>query len=183
MADDGKSHRIHVTVALIGLVGVLGTALVANWGTLFPPRIEHEESTAFTFSDAQRQAEEITRRWFKAYQSADIDTLVRLSPPPFYNNDTILTTVADVRERYQALATKGVMKELTKDLSILHIESRSVGDQKNFVSVNDKRLSEMEVSDDDLVVLMSLSIEGREQEATAIYFRRLSDRVEMAGVP
>jgi hypothetical protein len=42
-AEDGKSHRVQIYVAVIGLVGILGAALVGNWDKIFkssPPLTE-----------------------------------------------------------------------------------------------------------------------------------------------
>lgn len=36
MSGQDKSHRIQIIVAVIGLVGVLGAAVIANWHNLFP---------------------------------------------------------------------------------------------------------------------------------------------------
>ena len=37
MAEEKKDPKILIIVAVIGLVGTLGTALLANWIDLFPP--------------------------------------------------------------------------------------------------------------------------------------------------
>lgn len=34
MADDGSGARVTITVAVIGLIGVLGSAMIANWDKL-----------------------------------------------------------------------------------------------------------------------------------------------------
>ena len=36
MSSDRITHRTQITIALIGLVGVLGGALIANWDRIFP---------------------------------------------------------------------------------------------------------------------------------------------------
>ena len=42
MGNQGKSYRIQIAVAVIGLVGVLGAALISNWDKIFPPSPEPE---------------------------------------------------------------------------------------------------------------------------------------------
>jgi hypothetical protein len=37
---EAKNYRTQIIIALIGLIGALGGALIANWGKIFPP--EHE---------------------------------------------------------------------------------------------------------------------------------------------
>ncbi|WP_293081645.1 hypothetical protein, partial [Moorena sp. SIO4A1] len=39
MSGQDKSHRIEIIVAVIGLVGLLGAAVIQNWHNLFPPVI------------------------------------------------------------------------------------------------------------------------------------------------
>lgn len=36
--EDGKSHTVAIVVAVIGVVGVLGSALIANWDKVIAPR-------------------------------------------------------------------------------------------------------------------------------------------------
>ncbi len=49
MTDEKKSHKAQITVAAIGLVGVLGSGMLANWDKLFlnnePPQPHNSSST------------------------------------------------------------------------------------------------------------------------------------------
>jgi hypothetical protein len=38
MADGKKISRTQIIVAIIGLIGALGGALIANWDKVYPPR-------------------------------------------------------------------------------------------------------------------------------------------------
>ena len=42
MGTEEKSYKIQVTIAIIGLVGVLGSALIANWEKVFPASTKKE---------------------------------------------------------------------------------------------------------------------------------------------
>jgi hypothetical protein len=42
-----NSHKTEITVAIIGLIGVLGTAAIANWDKIFSPR-PGDQPTQFT---------------------------------------------------------------------------------------------------------------------------------------
>lgn len=37
MSETNTGHRVQIALAVISLVGVLGGAVIANWGTIFPP--------------------------------------------------------------------------------------------------------------------------------------------------
>ena len=192
MADKGKSYRTQIIVAVIGLIGVLATALIANWDKIFTPEGTSKltESTArqpnerlggvpstrpaLTIAEAQREAEKVTARWVEAWQAGDVTTLVELSIPPFFLDNEILISVSDVRSKYQVGAQEPKGGQFTID----RIMSGSIAEYKRlgYVNTNDRLLSRMQLSDDALVVILIVSGEG-----IGFYFRRLGDRVEMAG--
>ena len=200
MADEGKSHRTQITVALIGLVGVLGAALIANWDTVFPPELPAEDPlasnepverpspepegrdearpTQLTLAEAQREAEKITARWVEAWQAGDVETLVELSSPPFFLDNEILISPSDVRAKYQPAAQEG-----GKRFSIDRMMSGSIEEYQRlgYVKTNDRLLSRVQLAPDDLVVILIVSTETLSEEGIGFYFRRLGNRVEMAG--
>lgn len=201
MADVKKSSKSLIVVALIGLIGTLGTAFISNWDKFFPsPQTPvssnigsqsskedksmggRESTTSSNFStvEARREAEKVTAQWFESWQRGDVDVLVKLSSVPFFLDNEILISVSDVRDRYQALVQnkKGVGK-----FRVDNIKSGTIAEYKRlgYVTTSDRLLSHMQLTDDDIVVLLAVSTNNLEGEGIGFYFRRLGDKVEMAG--
>lgn len=42
MSADQKNHKVQITIAIIGLAGVLGSALLTNWDKVFPASEKNE---------------------------------------------------------------------------------------------------------------------------------------------
>jgi len=92
MADDKKNSRILIVVAVIGLTGTLGAALIANWDKFFPPQtpsghpadvdattesrsltpdenpgMRPSAPTGLTIAGVRRDAEKITAQWLESW--------------------------------------------------------------------------------------------------------------------
>ena len=66
MDDKGGSTAIiQITVAIIGVVGVLGTALFANWDKIFPPKAPSPSALVTADSKAARK-EAAIRFWIRS---------------------------------------------------------------------------------------------------------------------
>jgi hypothetical protein len=100
---------------LVAILAVLGVAAggVGLWLVLRAPSgaaaptaatdvVARQSSvTAAERAEAERQA----RAWFEAMRRQDLDQLVAMSPPPFRFDRAIAKDAAEVRRRYQAMAT------------------------------------------------------------------------------
>jgi len=65
MGDDSKSGRTQIVIAVIGMVGVLGAALIANWGKIVgrgphTPREDHAVAQQSATTTPQEGAERRT---------------------------------------------------------------------------------------------------------------------------
>ncbi len=52
MGTEGKSHKLQIAIAIIGLIGVLGSALFANWDKIFAARNNNKVVTGGSGSSA-----------------------------------------------------------------------------------------------------------------------------------
>jgi len=175
MADDKNNSRILIVVAVIALTGTLGAALIANWDKLF----SSQPPSGLPADEARREAEKITTQWVEARLTGDVKTLVKLSSLPFFLDGEILISDDDKWARYQAIAQeKGAGR-----FSVDRIMSGSIAEYKRlgYVTVNDPLLSRMQLTEDDLVVILIVSTETLKEERIWFYYRRLGDRIEMAG--
>ena len=120
----------------------------------------------------------MTARFLTAWQSGDISTLVSLSTPPFFFDQEILISENDVRAKY----AEGLAQQ-KPTFTIDRIMSGTIGEfrQQGIVSDSDRLLSSIQLSDDDLVVVVIISTETLRGEGVGFYYRRFESRVEMAG--
>src|SRR5215470_1166454 len=102
MGEDSKSARTQIIIAVIGLVGVLGTALITQWKDIFPqtPKdnagIAHQSTTpaqqttplpitpAIDNKPTVADAERMTARFLEAFQKRDTNSIVQMISVPFF---------------------------------------------------------------------------------------------------
>ncbi|MDA0339538.1 MAG: hypothetical protein O2910_06830 [Proteobacteria bacterium] len=200
--SEGSGSKIQITVAIIGVVGVLGTAIFANWDKIFPPvqivavnppaatpnpvddpsSGSPVEQAPATINELRREAEIIAAQYFEAMQTSDLESLMRLSKPPFFLDQEVGLTASALRQGYTDAIDQ--RRERPRDpLTVSRLLSGTIGDLKaqGTISSNDRMLRAMNLKDDDLVVAMFFKVRDSE-EGVAFYFRRLSNSVELAGL-
>jgi hypothetical protein len=83
-----SSHRVAIVVAVIGVIGTIGAALIGNWDKIFPrlhivdgPRSpELSKKPAETVvRDMRRDPEKTTQALLKAWNNRDQDTALKLA--------------------------------------------------------------------------------------------------------
>jgi hypothetical protein len=66
MSSDSKSYRVQIIVAVIGLVGVLGGALIANWDKVFDSKTNDRPNSSISSTrqpSGLRQPTVPTTKW------------------------------------------------------------------------------------------------------------------------
>jgi len=179
MAADKKTSRLQITIAIIGVVGVIGAALITNWDKIFSQQDEVIPANQITVEEACREAEQITARYFDAFISGDIDVLMELSKIPFYYDNEVILSMSDLRVRYQNTSQEIDENQITID----GIMSGTIADykQKGFDLGGDRLLSSIKLTDKDIIVALTVSTESLSGEGIGFYFRLLKDKVELAG--
>lgn len=212
MSDEKRSHNTQITVAIIGVVGILGGAAIANWDKIFPPATpspgpegviavpeeradaEPERDTEqdsesepmpaperatppapeLTTDDALTLAEEMTAKWWTAWEQRDIDALMALSGTPFYFDQGVIMSPAEIRAKYTEAMQDGPAESMHFD----SIKASEVGElkQQGLLDGRDRILSNMRINDDDIAVILMIQGEG-----VIYFFRRSGSTLKMAG--
>lgn len=115
MGDSSSGGKTAIVVAVVGAIGILGGAIIANWdklsrsnqlpsdgnriaapaGTAAPtPTVVPDASTA---ADAER----MTARYVEALKRQDVDSLVEMSSVPFFFDEKVLLSKADIRSAFE----------------------------------------------------------------------------------
>jgi len=137
---------------------------------------------------SKQVAEKIGANWLAAIEHQDIETLVRLSDPPFYFDSEILVQTADIQNKYTQTMNKMRGGEMPK---LRRIRVASIGELKNEAEANktgfdpkrDRLLSSLNLTDEDLVIILTFANkEGTgDGEATGLYTRRVGNELRLAG--
>ena len=131
---------------------------------------------ALTTDQALRLAEKKTANWWAALSKKDVDTLVKLSPAPFYFDQGILLDESQVKAKYAEIFSG---QAPSPEMKIDKILAYTIGDlrkTKPEYLTNDRVMNAMKLSDDDIAVVVMYGGEG-----TIHFFRRSPRDVEMAG--
>jgi hypothetical protein len=194
MSGEGKDHRTQIIVAIIGLIGTLGVALIGNWGNIrggddtSPPLpgpvadttpvdgpVDPGEPPALTGTAAKREAERIAGQWVEAIRAGDVETLVRISGVPFYlDQDSFILSESELRTRYGEMVEE-MDEGLPSPDSILSYtlaEYEALG-----YAETDRIVARLNLSPGDLVVGVFFGGEG-----VAFFFRNLGASLELVGM-
>jgi len=133
--------------------------------------------------DPQKEAEEFVSQWVHALIREDVETLVKLSPPPLFVNINLLTSEPDIREMYlgyyeydKPLREHG-RPSMERTMSLTVPEYIDLG----HLEEDDPILSQMSLDNDDIVVTMIGHYEDGTDVRASFYFHRLDGHVKMAG--
>ena len=99
MSNESNSHKTQITVALIGLVGVLGAALIANWEKIFSPA--KEPTPPVSTNSANPSADAQSKVTPSPDQTGTAVPPVVQSPQPVYFNGTYLGTSTEGMKQSQ----------------------------------------------------------------------------------
>ena len=89
MGEDAKSAKTQVLIAVIGLVGVLGTAVITNWDK-FSRHGEKPTPITKTSRPTIADAERLTANYLDAYQKGEPNSIVGMISVPFFFKQTSL---------------------------------------------------------------------------------------------
>ncbi|NIS54654.1 hypothetical protein GWN42_22720 [candidate division KSB1 bacterium] len=191
-----KSRSPQITAAVIGVIGVLGAAIIANWDKIFPPEpppngptvnprdverggendLKTRENHEIRLVSAKREAEKLTAEWFEAFEAGNVDTLVRLSRPPFFFDNEILMSESDINIRYRTTAERSGDRESTRVDRIMSGTIREFKDLGYIDEARDRMMGRMKLNENDIAVFLVMKGEG-----IGFYFRRREEGVEMVG--
>jgi hypothetical protein len=203
----GTKSRLWLWI-LLGLlaVAVIGGAAYYAFGReeVAPP--SPAPPATLTTPQALRLSEKKTAAWWSAISKQDVDTLVSLSPPPFFFDQAVLLDESQIRSKYKEMfdqeaarkvaneavpvgevtAANGLVEEAPaandhglQEIRIDKILAYTIGDLKKDKPeylANDRVMNAMKLGDDDIAVIVMYRGEG-----TIHFFRRSARDVEMAG--
>ena len=164
-----------VTQIVTQLVVVQETVIVPE---ITVPVISVVTPTPIPFDAAVIEAENQVFEFWDAFMQGDFETLVALSPPPFYLSDETLFTVESIREAY---GDPGAPITNSIQVEVIFSGTISEGKSLGFITEEDTYLHSILVGDEDIAVIVFITVEDYPPEGTLYLFRRLEDRVEMAG--
>jgi hypothetical protein len=83
-----NSHRVAIVVAVIGVIGTIGAALIRNWDKIFPRRRSFDgprppelgqKPVETIVRDVRRDPEKTTRALLEAWNNRDQDTALKFA--------------------------------------------------------------------------------------------------------
>ena len=104
MSSENKGHRTQITIALIGLAGVLGGALIANWDKVFSPEAIPTQTITKSVDRANAPPADPTTTNIPSDQTAS-------HPGATVQDDPVLTGT------YVGISTEGVTRSTYGQLS------------------------------------------------------------------
>lgn len=176
-----NSGRVVIWVAVIGLVGTLGAALISNWNTYSPPEtVSSTEEPKVSSVNRKVEVEKLASKWCAAWLSGDADTFVSLASEPFFFDHNLALTKSELRSNY--LNLKKEKGDVWADLKIISIKVQTAGELKNqgYDLSKDRIFRSMNLTLDDYAVTVTIEFKGR-KEAMLLVVRRLEDSYEIVG--
>ena len=128
------------------------------------------------------QAEQLTRDWIDAVTRRNVDRLVSLSALPFSFDRQLVSSAAEIRNRYMRMVSEPPPRELP---AIVQIKADSIATLKKTGQWVERRdpdrvLESMGLDDDSIIVKATLKA-GNRAETVTVFFRKVGSRVELAG--
>jgi len=185
MGEDSKSARTQVIVAIIGLVGVLGTALITQWKNIFPSHSQDIAGIALkppppqgpTVADAER----LTENYIAALKKGDADSVVGMISVPFCEDkqrydskDDIRTSVTRISDSKDRTSEKMPAIESTKGQTIEDFKKSA---ESLYGEIPDSVLSCLSLKDRDFVVAVVVR-----HETGLFFIRHDGSSLSMAGI-
>lgn len=177
-----SSGRVVIWVAIIGLVGTLGTAVISNWDKLFP-----QKSSAVPLASNSSQTnsivevEKLAGKWMAAWLNGDSDTFVSLSSEPFFFDHNLVLTKSELRSDYLKLRKeKG---HIWTNLKVSSIKVQTAGelkDQGHDLS-KDRIFRSLNLTLDDYAVSVTVDLDG-DREGMLLVVRQMADSFEIVGL-
>lgn len=187
MGDSPNSgFKTAVIVAIIGLVGTVVTVVVNNWSKLSNNTTVNKPNTPSTTdtviippkptTDFQSMAEAKTNDFLTAFKTRDVGSLVNMASVPFYNDHDILTSLADVRARFE----QNFAEKSTAEFPLIKsIKIKTIADWKKegLAPERDRVLSSLTIPDDSYLGIVEFEHDGFE-----IIFRKVDNDLRVAGI-
>ncbi len=160
-------------------------AMEDDWGLEVSLK-SHEIISSLENTDF-KNAERLASEWIAAFAYGDVNKLVRIADPPFYYDTEILTSLRQIRSKYQEIVDS---RDNDWDNSIspkvLSLEVKRIRELKTEEYISPERnsiLSNMQLKDDDIGVIMSFSIDSlwEPREEVIVFFRKSASGLKMAG--
>jgi len=184
MGEDSKSARTQIIVAIIGLLGVLGTALITQWKNIFPSHSQDNAGIAVppppqgpTVADAER----LTGNYIAALKKGDADSVVGMISIPFCEDKqryeskddirTSVTRISDSKDRtFENMPAIDSLKGQT-------IEDFKKSAEGRYGEIPDSVLSCLSLKDRDFVVVVVVR-----HETGLFFLRHDGSSLSMAGI-
>lgn len=183
--SDSNRNQVVIWVAVIGLVGTLGAAVVANLDKFFPPgtvsNVSHSEESNLPQANPRVEVEKLAGKWCAAWLGGDTDTFVSLSSEPFFFDHNLVLTKSELRSEYIKLQNeKG---DVWRNLKVLSIKVQTAGELKRqgHDLSRDRIFSSMNLTLDDYAVAVTIELNGR-KEGVLLVVRRVGNDFEVVGM-
>lgn len=187
MAGESKAGRFAVIITAVAALITAVTGAVTNGFGLFRGSNSNSTENSSQQNGAEtgpqnpgpalRAAEQQASAWLRALSNRDVDTLTRLSDPPFFfDQGDVLLDKAQIRDSYvQAFESPQGPKG---EIHIQKIKAELISDlkQRGWDPHHDRLMNSLRLTDDDIVVEASSG-----GESMALFFRRDGNKVELAG--
>jgi hypothetical protein len=198
MSDSSSGGKTPIVVAVVGAVGILGAAIIANWDKLSrsnqpPPndgsRIAAPAGTASptptvaldvsTVADAER----LTARYVEAVKRQNVDSIVEMSSVPFFFDEKVLLSKAEIRSAFEKWFHDEADKFKPENIpAIDSLKGQTVGEFRQSaenVGLNpnrDRVLNNVRIESRDFVVTIRVK-----NELTRYFVRHEGPSLSMAG--
>lgn len=169
-----SAAKITILVAIIGLIGTLGGAVILNWDKIFlsdSKNISISPETEKPAIDPKVEVEKLAGKWISAWMNGDADNFIKLASEPFYFDQKIVLTRSVLREEFiQIFNEKGNdWKRITIE-SIKVLTAREYQEQGHDLS-SDRIFNKLQLTLDDYVVIVIMELESR-KEGLIMFARR-----------
>jgi hypothetical protein len=192
---EGSGRNVQITVAIIGLVGVLGAALIANWGAIFPrskepspppgpvPVVEvpspGQAEAPVSPTSLLADSEKLAGEFINAMQRHDVGRLMEMAETPFYYDQQVLASREELRKKLEEAFSGPPEPE---GLRIDTLKAQTVADFREAMRSQgmdperDRVLRALRITDDDVVVRLTSKGEG-----ILLFFRRVDSAPKLVG--
>lgn len=130
--------------------------------------------------DELTEAEKIASDYIAAIDNRDIETVMKLVDIPFYFDNEILASLADVRSRFLEWWER---EPEDRGYRIDSLKAKTVSELKSegYDTNRDRVLSNLRIEDDDIVVIIIAGTEALPGQGVMVVFRKVDDNIKIAG--
>jgi hypothetical protein len=132
-----------------------------------------------TLASARRAAENLGSRWFIAFHNHDVESIARMSDPPFYIGGTLLLQGQDIRQEYEKRVFAPPGSDTAKvQLTNMKVKTIREAKAEGLKQADDPRLDTLHVNSDDFVIIFSIN---NSQHKLFLFTRKVGSEIKLAG--